>query len=64
MASKRRIRRRACEGKRRYPTRQAAKGSIYWFNRDVYRGHMEAYKCQFCAGFHIGHPAHVMHKGG
>lgn len=53
MASKRRIRRKACEGKIRFLTIQEANIQAYKHQRWGHR--MRAYKCLFCNGYHIGH---------
>lgn len=54
MASKRRLRRKACGSKLRHPTMPdamlAAKLSSKKFNQ-----RLSAYKCQYCGGFHVGH---------
>lgn len=56
MASKRGVRRKSCEGKRRYESRQEAR---WWLSRYTaergYAGHMNVYRCQFCGGWHMGH---------
>lgn len=60
MSSKRRIRRKACKGKQRFETLDAAWTAC----RTVVRHHkkrgidptpMNAYGCKFCGGFHFGH---------
>jgi lipopolysaccharide biosynthesis regulator YciM len=48
MASKRRIRRKACGSKVKYSTDNLAK-------RAAYLTQMHAYKCPFCKQWHIGH---------
>ncbi len=60
VASKRRLRRKACDGKIRHATIQDAKRTIYELNRKdaingQHRGRMNAYYCKFCAGVHVGH---------
>ena len=50
MASKRRLRRKACEGKQSYATLEAATAVTQRL-----RG-LNAYKCKHCSGFHVGHP--------
>lgn len=56
MASKRHIRRKACENKRSYPTLDAAiSASISLRKRTGSR--TEAYRCPFCGQFHHGHTA-------
>lgn len=54
MSSKRAIRRRACTGKKRHATLADA--------AQMAGGGMMAYRCQFCGGFHIGHPPLKMRK--
>ncbi|PKN07902.1 MAG: hypothetical protein CVU73_10915 [Deltaproteobacteria bacterium HGW-Deltaproteobacteria-8] len=54
MASKRRQRRKACDGKKRYPTHdEALHDAMYLQRRDGF--HMRAYRCQFCGAHHVGH---------
>lgn len=53
MASKRAIRRRSCERKRRFVTREAAHEA----NQRL-RG-LAPYPCQFCHGWHLGHGRHL-----
>ena len=56
MASKRRLRRKECEGKRRYPTQgdafAAAKVARVRADGGQY---IDAYQCEHCGGWHIGH---------
>jgi hypothetical protein len=48
MASKRRLRRKQCTGKKKHETFQEA--------RMFLRGPgMNVYKCRFCGKFHVGH---------
>lgn len=49
MASKRHIRRRQCEGKRRFESYESAL-------RFCFDG-MRPYYCVFCRGYHVGHVA-------
>lgn len=57
MASKRRLRRKACGKKVRYLTQDAAMSALRGMTRDHGgRGYMTPYRCQFCGGFHFGHP--------
>ena len=57
MSSKRRIRRRSCEGKHRYTTAKDARAAISGLHRRKGdQGYMQAYHCSFCGGFHFGHP--------
>jgi len=58
MASKRRLRRKGCEGKRRHATLQDAKYAVICTVKA--RGlmnYMRAYKCPFGNHYHIGHPS-------
>lgn len=55
MASKRRLRRKACEGKRRYDTPEAAQAAKYRLRRQTMETRMNVYRCQFCNKYHIGH---------
>jgi len=55
MASKRAIRRRSCERKRRYPTEAEARRGAAAINRRQ-PDKVHAYPCRFCASFHVGHP--------
>lgn len=58
MASRRRIRRCSCQHKVRYPNRSIARAAI-WHQRHKWIGHMSAYLCAWCRGWHIGHtPKH------
>jgi hypothetical protein len=47
MSSKRRIRRNACTGKRRFATLTEALAAN--------RFRITAYRCAFCSGWHLGH---------
>lgn len=47
MASKRRVRRKSCAGKRRHETLEQAQ-KYEWDG-------MVAYYCSFCGGYHTGH---------
>lgn len=56
MSSKRRIRRKQCEGKQRFDTQQQALNAMFRMKRHTgERGHLNAYGCKFCGGFHYGH---------
>lgn len=56
MSSKRRIRRRSCTGKVRHETEQAARDHIgSLVRRKGWSGRMNAYRCAFCNGWHVGH---------
>lgn len=61
MSSKRRIRRKACDGKKRYETCAAAVSASTATGRN-FGGLFNAYHCQFCRGWHVGHiPRTVKH---
>lgn len=57
MSSKRHLRRKACEGKVRHESSAAAMRHIRSLRRqgDLYTGPLNAYRCEFCRGYHIGH---------
>ena len=55
MASKRHLRRKACTGKVRYETAQAAQHAATAACRRA-NAWIVAYGCRFCGGHHIGHP--------
>lgn len=54
MSSKRRIRRKECDGKKRYDCIAAA-NSAAWKARCRTGDHIRAYKCPFGHHWHIGH---------
>lgn len=54
MSSKRRIRRKACEGKQRHDTQAAAHVHVVSLWRKD-QSKMRSYHCQFCKGWHVGH---------
>lgn len=56
MASKRRIRRNACTGKRRFNDKRAALATALTVKRIQNQTRfVSAYKCKFCNGWHWGH---------
>lgn len=56
MASKRRLRRRQCEGKVKHATAENAAIAIRKVHRAKgHQGQMHAYRCPFCGQFHVGH---------
>lgn len=59
MASKRRIRRKACEGKARHLTAEHAMIAL----RKTRQPDMNVYRCRFCGGYHIGHLPKWMRRG-
>lgn len=59
MASKRRLRRNACDGKTRYAEQQAAHVAAGRASERA-GAWISSYKCPFCGAWHIGHvPAQV-----
>jgi hypothetical protein len=56
MSSKRRIRRNACTGKVRHESAENAQARIRQI-RAANPGtpRLNAYRCQFCGGYHVGH---------
>lgn len=57
MASKRRIRNRACSRKKRHDTATAAKkemNRLVRFRR-IDDGVLHVYRCPWCSGWHVGH---------
>lgn len=56
MASKRRIRRKQCEGKKRYLNREDCTFAMFKVNKKNQSWHrLNTYKCKFCKGWHFGH---------
>lgn len=56
MASKRHLRRKACQGKVRHLTEAHARAAIHSLHTGKgWQGHMNAYRCPFCKGWHVGH---------
>ncbi|NMC73191.1 MAG: hypothetical protein GYA56_02345 [Geobacteraceae bacterium] len=57
MASKRRIRRRQCDGKRRFCSSREARKAMHAVIRagKVNGGILHVYRCCFCGGYHFGH---------
>jgi NOL1/NOP2/fmu family ribosome biogenesis protein len=53
MASKRRLRRKACEGKKKH-TREGVEIARGVMKKKGVR--MVIYKCRFCRMYHLGHP--------
>lgn len=57
MASKRRLRRKQCGSKRRYANEAEAHSAIGTLrHHGLLQGYVEPYRCDFCNGFHFGHP--------
>jgi hypothetical protein len=55
MPSRRRIRTRTCERKKRYPTAREAEAVCAHRRRESGQLDLEIYPCTFCGGWHIGH---------
>lgn len=55
MASKRHLRRKQCERKRRYDSEDAAWRAARSLRRAKAETNIEAYPCQHCRGYHVGH---------
>lgn len=53
MSSKRRLRRKQCEGKIRYPTKLIA--DVYCHGKWKVRIQLRSYRCHFCGSWHVGH---------
>lgn len=54
MSSKRRLRRKECERKKRFATKhEASLGALGATRRGVDR--LRVYRCRFCGGWHMGH---------
>lgn len=64
MASKRRIRRRSCQNKRRFDTKEQAGGVLgYLKRRGVMDRQTEIYPCKFCGGYHLGRVTYKAIRG-
>lgn len=57
MSSKRRIRRRSCEGKVNYPDKATAIHNAGILRKTHQGGTWRAYRCEFCGGWHVGRPS-------
>ena len=59
MASKRRLRRNACDGEKRHPDKTRAVAHLIHLKKlamqSGFLASMRSYKCQFCHGWHVGH---------
>ncbi len=60
MASKRRLRRKSCDGKVRHADAAGGLAHIGRLARSGSGGSMNVYRCQFCKGYHIGHRSKIM----
>jgi hypothetical protein len=68
MASKRNVRRHACEGKVRHASPRAALAALgitaNRLARSLGRHDLNIYRCGFCHGWHVGHIQHTReHRG-
>jgi hypothetical protein len=56
VSSKRAIRRRSCGRKQRHGSEAEARAHIGGLHgRKGYQGLLNAYRCRFCGGWHVGH---------
>ncbi len=55
MSSKRALRRKQCERKTRFETKDEALASARHTRAVSGRGPVAAYRCRFCGGWHVGH---------
>ena len=55
MASKRHLRRRACEGKKRYDTEEDANRAADYIFTYQHDDRADVYRCDHCGAFHVGH---------
>jgi hypothetical protein len=60
MSSKRRLRRRGCEGKHRHPTLEEAQAHIVSLARSYGARGLRPYRCKFCGAYHVGHAPHSL----
>ena len=59
MSSKRRLRRKSCEGKRKFANENEAFACLRIFPLDMLSSRRcGVYRCDFCSAFHIGHQSH------
>ena len=57
MASKRALRRKSCAAKVRHPTKELADEALTLLKQKGRRAQIvRAYNCDFCGGWHLGHP--------
>lgn len=54
MASKRRLRRKACGSKVKHATHEAAQIAAHK-SAKKFKQRLSAYKCQYCGCYHVGH---------
>lgn len=62
MASKRRLRRKECEGKRRYGSSGEAQTAANALRGVSGGAYIEPYQCEFCNAWHIGHRPGAMRE--
>lgn len=55
MATRKRLRARTCERKRRYDSAAEAESTAAHRRAESGQLDLEVYPCTFCAGWHIGH---------
>lgn len=64
MSSKRRLRRKECDGKTRYESYDKARDALYAMKRDKDdHSRMSVYKCSFCHKYHYGHTPTRVKRG-
>lgn len=57
MSSKRRLRRKMCDGKQRFASEKEARTAIWKLKQTKPgSGFVAPYRCSFCKQFHFGHP--------
>lgn len=54
-ASKRRVRRHACERKKPHATKHDAETAASWMRANFFADQLNVYQCQFCGHWHVGH---------
>ena len=62
MASKRRVRRKSCEGKKKFDSMMAARAALFTLNRGKLYHRLHCYQCQFCKQWHLGHLKHKVER--
>lgn len=64
MSSKRRLRRKSCEGKQQHDDKTKAIAHKMRLIEDglAVRGELWVYRCEFCKKWHVGHPTLEMRQ--
>lgn len=55
MASRRRLRKKSCDGKKKFTDQESA-GRAAAYRTRLHGRWITPYRCKFCGGYHIGHP--------